>query len=1298
MNGSEQPGVRSDSARAGTGRSGRLGRRRWRSLAALCLTLGGLGLWSAPALATIHRGHAFDSSVEGVGEHKLKEPSDVAVNESTGEMYVVDGGDERVVGFKRNGKGDYEFASEFKVDSPGAIAVDNATSSSDPSRGDVYVAGSKEPGAEAAERDYIYKFTPSGERLLKKSDFKVKATGEEFEVALEDISGLAVDRSGTVLTYWEEGGDVSGFSDEATNKLVPALSKELEVVSKFGCPARPAFAVAPGDEAFYVGYERESASEECPGEQGESPDALAVAKLGGTGNTLSQELARQSTTGVAVDPASGDVYLDNVTSVAALTSSGLLIQRFGSEHLSGGSGIAVDSASDIVFVPESHEGKVDVFTPEEPGPPVVDSVSSQALTPSSTELSAQIDPRGAETQYYFQYGTVDCVTSSSSCADAPVPVGKISAGFGDQPVSVEIAGLQPATAYYYRVLANSLLGGPVEGLASPNTFTTLPSPTVLPDGRAWEMVSPPEKHGGAIEALPRGNKGGVIQASANGNAIAWLATAPVVGEPEGNRSFELSQLMSIRGSEEWQTRSLETPHHNGAGLLNPSPTQYHYFSPDLSLSLVQPTEPSLKVGGVLEEPPLASEASEKTMYIRDDPPINPEPSDQQIYGEAKGNSDYLPPGYLPLVTAANDSAATKFGGALEFLDATRDLSHVVFESKVALTSTNPAPGLYEWEAGAPLKLLSVLPEGTPASEWFLGNGEGQNATGGLNTRDAISSDGTRVFFTAGEGKEHLYMRDTARGETIQVNAAQGNDATEPGEGKQVVDEPEAEHQEVHFQSASSDGSKVFFTDTARLTEDSTLEPVGGEAGPADLYELELTSASGEPLRGRLVDLTAEPTQGSADVLNLIPGASEDGSRVYFVANGVLAPGATPGHCDRYAEEEPPPPSSTCNLYMSAPDPEHPGRHETKFIAALSSEDGGDWGAGLSRELIPQGNLSSLTSRVSPDGRYLTFMSDRSLTGYQNEDVTSGHPGERLDEEVFLYDSTSNRLVCASCNPNGEGSGWKRPHGVFDTELAGEGLGLLVDRPEIWSNRWLAGSIPGWTFNITNAAPSALYQTRYLSDSGRLFFDSADALVAQDTNGKQDVYEYEPDGVGSCQRTGGCVGLISSGTSDHESVFLDASENGDDVFFLTSAKLVAQDHDEAFDIYDARVCSESSPCLTSLAASSRPCEASATCRPAQPPQPQSVSPPASTTLSAAENAAGQGILPSKTPVKPKPLTRAQKLAITLSGCRKHDKHNKKKRVTCERQARKRYAPAANAKSRHRTTRRTTRAAAPGGTST
>ena len=95
------------------------------------------------------------------------------------------------------------------------------------------------------------------------------------------------------------------------------------------------------------------------------------------------------------------------------------------------------------------------------------------------------------------------------------------------------------------------------------------------------------------------------------------------------------------------------------------------------------------------------------------------------------------------------------------------------------------------------------------------------------------------------------------------------------------------------------------------------------------------------------------------------------------------------------------------------------------------------------------------------------------------------------------------------------------------------------------------------------------QQRYLLDDGRLFFQSSDALVAQASNGRQNVYEYEPGGVGSCSSGASCVSLISTGTSSENSYFLDAGESGRDVFIITRQQLVAQDGDEALDVYDAR---------------------------------------------------------------------------------------------------------------------------------
>ena len=52
--------------------------------------------------------------------------------------------------------------------------------------------------------------------------------------------------------------------------------------------------------------------------------------------------------------------------------------------------------------------------------------------------------------------------------------------------------------------------------------------------------------------------------------------------------------------------------------------------------------------------------------------------------------------------------------------------------------------------------------------------------------------------------------------------------------------------------------------------------------------------------------------------------------------------------------------------------------------------------------------------------------------------------------------------------------------------------------------------------------------------------------------------------------GGCVYLLSGGTSEADSWFIGASESGDDVFLATRAKLAPQDRNDSFDFYDIRV--------------------------------------------------------------------------------------------------------------------------------
>jgi Tol biopolymer transport system component len=499
----------------------------------------------------------------------------------------------------------------------------------------------------------------------------------------------------------------------------------------------------------------------------------------------------------------------------------------------------------------------------------------------------------------------------------------------------------------------------------------------------------------------------------------------------------------------------------------------------------------------------------------------------------------------------------------ERLATTRDSRHVVFREAAKLTGNAPegAATVYEWSEGA-VRLVTLLRDGTPVAGSFAG----------------LSPDGSRVFFTyAG----NLYARVDGTS-TVQVDASQAGGSGGGG----------------RFLAASPDGSRVTFSAdaSAALTADTTpgsasnlysydfasgrlahldASQAGGPGGGGSFIALSgdgshalfsddasaaltggTVSGSGQNLysydlsSGRVTDLT--PGE-HAEVLGLF-GVGEDGSYVYFEAEGALASGATRGQRNRY-------------VWRAG---------TTTFLAALANLSLG----GLTGQAAP---------KVSKDGRFLAFASPQSLTGYDNTAAGTGKP----DREIYLYDAAANSLVCASCNPSGAA-----PTG---------------------GPRWGTG---------TSLNP------RNLSEDGRVFFDTPEALLPADTNGKRDVYEFEPSGVGSCSDPGGCVSLISTGTGSQDTWFIEASPSGDDVFLREYQKLVPADkQEEARTIYDARVNGGLPEPVPPPA-----CTTADACRTAPAPQPSIFGAPASQTSSGAGNLLVSAPPVVKSRVKPRKCKR------------------------------------------------------------
>lgn len=1250
--------------------------------------------FASPASAT--RTHIFDFAF-GAGE--LQGPQGIALNETSGNVYVVDPGVPQIDEYSESGTPLSQFdgaaAPTGPLEAPKDIAVDNSKNPLDPSEGDVYVSGEVKVAGEPVH--LIYKFSEGGTYL---GQITTGSAGAPFG----ELFGIAVDPAGQLWAYQESAagfGEVIHYTDALENELAGSCESPRG--------AKPGLAVDFEDN-LYVNTLEEFAKLNSSCEQ-------LIPALG-------KGDASEPGSAASVDSENNQVYVDEFSSVAHFTAEAELIDRFGSEEASAegdlkeGTGIAVNAASTkrLVYIADHGANEVKVY--EEAVLPTVQTLAPTDLGPEKATLNATVNPEGVQvSSCVFEYGESTAYGQSVPCEPSP--------GAGEAPVvlSAKPAGLEAGKTYHYRVVAANTSGssagkdqsftlgpglegagvsdvsadaatfnatinphhasteaffqygpstaygsnvpaspialgegeGPVEvapqhvqGLSASSTyhfrvvaiqegrqfpgpdqsFTTQGGggPLTLLDGRGWELVSPPEKHGGVIEAP--GGAAGLAQAAGGGGAVSYLANAPTEASPEG--SAGLIQVLSTHGASGWSSKDIANPHGGrttGRGAT--TGPEYMLFSEELSAGLIQPWG--------LFEPSLSEAASEQTPYIR------------TLGGCASGC-------YEPLVSAkpGHQNALAGFGEELPceeengkepttetlcgplFLGASPDLEHVVLLSAAPLSVGAGREQLYEWSAGGALSEVSLLPKNEAGEELPAPEGQARLGVGLLKgsetvgaVKHAIAEDGRRVFWEvaggAGPTAPHtLYVRDSERGETLELDSAEAACLTEAkcisGGGR--------------FQIASTDGGRVLFSDLHRLSKDAGAE--------GDLYECEL-AIKGEKLACDLSDLTPEAGGEGARVQGSVLGASEDLSTVYFVGLGALATGAN-ARGQSPLDGQP-------NLYVRR-------GGQLSFIATLSEGDALNW----------QGRDEFQPARVSSDGRYLAFMSERSLSGYDNRDAVSGRP----DAEVYEYDAQGGKLSCVSCNPSGA-----RPRGMEFGQLHEEELVLGQESGTWLGSGWVAALLPGSPSFTTGGSA---YQTRSLTDSGRVFFDQLDPLLPQDVNGNWDVYEREPSGVGGCKpgvqgfegASESCLGMISSGTSARQSILLDSSKSGADVFILTAERLTGKDIDESRDVYDVHECAVGWSCPSEEAVPSPPCSTEASCRAAPSRQPEIFGAPASASFS------GPGNPPPPPPVKPKPPTRHELLLKALASCHKRFSHSKAKRSSCERQARHKYGSVAKKK--------------------
>ncbi len=524
--------------------------------------------------------------------------------------------------------------------------------------------------------------------------------------------------------------------------------------------------------------------------------------------------------------------------------------------------------------------------------------------------------------------------------------------------------------------------------------------------------------------------------------------------------------------------------------------------------------------------------------------------------------------------------------------------------------------------------------------------------------EMCNPEGRQIVSGEPVGRENLLVRDNATGTYQLVNGA--SPGVTPGD--------------AHFQAASADLSRVFFTETSPLAQ-------GAVYGVENLYEwdegaLRLVSVlpDGTAVPGSLAAKAKASSSEHEDVV------SSDGSRVLFTYNGSLYDRVDAQRTIQVDEDQGGSGASGGGSFKAATaDGSRVFFLDERKLTADSTAAAGE--PDLYECALPEGaskcELSDLTVagagehadvlRVTPlgshDGSYVYFVAKGVLASNTREFTNSegktiveaAEPGK---ENLYLWNGEKTRFIASGVSYMGQ-SGYEQtsPDGKWIALESEKGL-TGYDNREQGGGRFLnelflysaaTGQLVCASCNPSGEAPVAegalaypaenlseendgVLRTRHLlTDAGQVFFETREALAPSDTNGQLDVYEYE----------GGHVDLISSGTSSFESNLEGASESGDDVFFRSNQALVPQDHQEGMIvIYDARVAGGFAE-----PASPPACTTADSCRAAVPPQPSIYGAPASQTFSGVGNL----VPPPEAPeVKPKATPRTK--AVRCKGDR------------------------------------------------
>lgn len=770
---------------------------------------------------------------------------------------------------------------------------------------------------------------------------------------------------------------------------------------------------------------------------------------------------------------------------------------------------------------------------------LVDGQPAADISASSVDLRAYVDPLGVATSYHFEWGPTQAYGT-------PTPAQETGAGQAPVRASAHLSGLQGGTTYHFRLIAsnaNGTVDGPdetftTEAVQCPNAqYRTGPS-AQLPDCRAFEQVSPEEKGGGGA-VVPR--------IGTSDKRVLYKGFGSFAGNTDAAASVRGTEYLATRRSDGWTSEAIhpseaQTEARFGGFLAS--------MSADLGESLWEADFHDAfhraESGAILRR-------SQGGALALASPTLEPAGADIPWEGEG----EFGDPGHR---TAVHHVAAES-----------ADLSHVLFGADFPVDIPDSQVGVGDFSS---LNRLYDITTGTSPTITLVNRGNSGepllttcggfwpnaaeilplDSTDGFNI---VSRDGKVVFFAVSPpgsciGAEQLYAR-IDQFETVPISEPEHNvDCTS-------VSCNSAPEVGAAFAGASADGSRAFFLSTRQLTDEATEDPVfndgasvtsnnctpqgGIHEGPngCNLYMYDFGAATGHSLRA----LSAGDPSGLGPQVQAVVRESEDGSRVYFLAKGLLTD--EPNSLGQTAE------AGAENLYL------YDSKTEAlSFVARLctAEERSGDLSGvsscfGDDEKLLDEGH-----SFTNESGEVFVFTSYGQLTPDDTDEGT----------DVYRFDARTGALSRISIGHDG-----------FDQEGNGGGNATLV--------LFERGSA-----RKPSAEAQAGLSWRPMSEDGStVVFTTSRSLQAGDENGATDAYEWHEGEVSLVSGGKSTVG-IANFNALFERTTLAISPSGHDIVFATDQDLVPGDSDGLADVYDVRIGGGFSP----AAPPPPPCEGNEQC--------------------------------------------------------------------------------------------------------